>query len=1354
MRKAVTEETIKKLKEKVELQRENFNGKEYITVVGKVELPSLLMPNDDAMNMCIDIGGEKHIVLLDPHNIKCCDTLLVDGRKYEFICEETPEMLVVKWYSAETRANKDDIVCGKEVESILQEIDEELFNLVCMLYEGENFAYINFGEYAKVMDYEQCGEKLKIRIERYGIEYECIYDNNMPHKSKPEKLEVGKVLFFEGVFVYDKIYLKNIYETDSVAGIKQNPFKEGKKKKISKKPESYIAEKQNCPITKWGKAEFFQLPDPSSTIFKFKIVDEVSTIDVVLDRSANKDCVEPLCNGVRYEFACEDKDGELWVRHYTKVPDESDKINNMSENSEFERMMEAIDNKIFIFESLMRSGDDDNAIISLRIKATPKNIKTKENVTEFDITANGNGVSVSYACVFDKNIPHAETLGVDQINENEKYLFEGILVADKFYIQRIEEKMAEGRSSLHKGMERLSKKKMDEIQNVMNVSEVTKRVDAEEMPNFKNSPEMLQKFELIKEYYPESVQKAVEYLKTDPTVRGGQEKKILNILVNTVWNRKLDVNDDNEFLMRKLNERFYGQKNLKHQIIKLIMSFKNKKEKKGLSVLLTGASGVGKTSMFRYAAQIAGIPFHKISLNGVDTAYYLQGSPRLYENATVGCIMEAVHKIGNRGIIMLDEIDKTEKNSDGGNPLTALYNLLDPDENFIDCMIESEIDLSDIIFVCTSNDSSKLPSAILDRVYEIYVPEYTAEEKIRIARDFLIKKLMNQYEWGDTKLKWDEDCIDDIANKYTLHDGIRDIEKNIGAIIRSVMRIMKKNNCHEFTVTKENVSELLDIVPFRRDKIVHDISGLKNKFKFFKYEYSEQSRRFIVNLLHQYEGTNDENERERIRKKLDLIVNFVPERKINRYDLRIVKQELDKSHYGMQDVKERILSYIAMKNVNSNAESRCLWLDGPCGVGKTTICQSIAKALDLKFIKISLNGVESSGDIKGFSETYKDATAGKIIQNLAKAGTDQVLVLLDEIDKMSSSSTDGDPYSALLDLLDDSALFTDIYMGEPIDVSKVFFVATSNDATKIPSPLKDRMECVTLSGYTLDEKMHISNEYIIKKKLEKFKLKDGVLTSHIAKYILKTYCKDYGVRELDEAIDKILGEYTKQIQMGENIERIDIPFVKKALGATPIKRGNVTKQHIPGIARALAVSGNSGMTFAIQVTDNPYEENDEITGLPKQSTLDSIKLAKLLISKKLQKKLPPLHIHFGEGGIKKDGPSAGISIFAAMYSNMTGICIDSAVGLTGEIDATGFVWPVGGVEMKITAAENEGCTMVLIPEANYQQLVDGNKIKRYKKCKIMPISTTDDVCEILFSEMRDLNNIGVGIKSTKRKNAV
>ena len=1102
----------------------------------------------------------------------------------------------------------------------------------------------------------------------------------------------------------------------------------------SEECEHYNGEKQgrthNRLISKVGKADFTQLPDPMSTIFKFKIIDEANTIDVVLDRYENKDCVEALCNGVRYEFACEIKDGESWVRHYTKIPDESNRINdNMSEDVEIESLLGAIDNKIFLLESLERSGDDDNAIIGLETTANPKNVNTKEKVTEFNITANG----VSYTCVYDKNMPHNGIADINQINENENYLFEGVLVAEKFYIKGIfDRKMVESKSQHYEKRMLLSGKRSNEIRRIMNISEATNRVDAEEIPNFTNPKEMLQKFELIKEYYPESVQKAVEYLKADPTVRGGQEKKILNILVNTVWNRKLDINDDNEFLMQKLNERFYGQENLKSQIIKLVMSFKNKKRKKGLSLLLTGAPGVGKTSMFRYASQIAGIPFHKISLNGVDTAYYLQGSPRLYENATVGCIMEAVHKIGNRGIIMLDEIDKTEKSRDGGNPLTALYNLFDKDENFVDSMIENEIDLSDIIFVCTANDSSKLPAAILDRVYEIYVPEYTPDEKRCIARDFLIKKSMEQYEWGDTKLNWDEDCIDDIANKFTLHDGIRDIEKNIEAIIRSAMWIMKKGNCREFTVTKENISELLDIVPVRRDKIVHDFSGLKNKFKFFKYEYSEQSRQFIINLLQQYEGTNDENERERIRKKLDLAVNFVPEHIVSQYDLRMVKQELDKSHYDMQDVKERILSYIAMKNVNKNAGSKCLWLDGPCGVGKTTICRSIAKALDLKFIKISLNGVESSGYIKGFNETYKDATAGKIIQNLAKAGTDRVLVLLDEIDKMSSSSTNGDPYSALLDLLDDSALFTDIYLGEPIDVSKIFFVATSNDATKIPFSLKNRMECVTLSGYTLDEKMHITNEYIIKKKLDKFKIREDVLSSDIAKYISEIYCKDYGVRELDEAIDRILSEYTKQIQLGESIEMIDISFVKKTLGTTPIKRGNVTERHIPGIARALAVSGNSGTTFAIQVTDNPYEENDVITGLPKQSTLDSIKLAKLLIGKKLHKKLLPFHIHFGEGGIEKDGPSAGISIFAAMYSNMTGICIDSTVGLTGEIDAAGFVWPVGGVEMKITAAENEGCTMVLIPQANYQQLIDGDKLKRYKKCRIMPVSTTDEVCEILF----------------------
>ena len=209
----ITEKVIKKLKEKVELQRKNFNGKEYIAIVGKAVLPDILLPNDDAMNMYIDFEGKKHVALLDLRNIKCCDTLLAVGRKCEFICEETSEMLVVKWYSSASRLNNADIVCDEDVDSILQEIDEEIFNLVCMLYEGENYACIDFEGYAKVTGYEQCGEEMKIMITKDKIKYECIYDNDMPHKNELEEIAVDKTMFFEGVFVNDKIYLKNIYDT-------------------------------------------------------------------------------------------------------------------------------------------------------------------------------------------------------------------------------------------------------------------------------------------------------------------------------------------------------------------------------------------------------------------------------------------------------------------------------------------------------------------------------------------------------------------------------------------------------------------------------------------------------------------------------------------------------------------------------------------------------------------------------------------------------------------------------------------------------------------------------------------------------------------------------------------------------------------------------------------------------------------------------------------------------------------------------------------------------------------------------------------------------------------------------------
>ena len=422
------------------------------------------------------------------------------------------------------------------------------------------------------------------------------------------------------------------------------------------------------------------------------------------------------------------------------------------------------------------------------------------------------------------------------------------------------------------------------------------------------------------------------------------------------------------------------------------------------------------------------------------------------------------------------------------------------------------------------------------------------------------------------------------------------------------------------------------------------------------------------------------------------------------------------------------------RNLAEEGKVKCILLQGMCGIGKTSIAKALAESMDIPFIKISLNGVANSEHIKGFDKTYKGAEPGIVIKKLAEAGTTEALVLLDEVDKMTKSEGK-DPYNALLDLLDNTGGFYDSYAGAPFDLSKTVFVATANYMENIPPAVLDRMNVITLDGYTADEKYDVTINSIIPKKLTNFGFSDKVVFTHDAvSKIVYEYCIAYGMRDVEKAIDKIVGRIilNKNCDVKEKIT-VDVQMVERVLGAKPIKRGNFSKISRPGTARALAVSGNAGTTFAVEVTENPYGNGDEITGLPKQSTLDSIKIAKLLVSKQLEKTLPDLHIHFGEGGIEKDGPSAGITIYCAVMSKMLNIPIPSDVGFTGEINVFGDVWAIGGTELKIIAAQNAGCTRVFVPVDNYIQLEQDGKISDFA-CEVIPVSNVSELYDILFGE--------------------
>lgn len=456
-----------------------------------------------------------------------------------------------------------------------------------------------------------------------------------------------------------------------------------------------------------------------------------------------------------------------------------------------------------------------------------------------------------------------------------------------------------------------------------------------------------------------------------------------------------------------------------------------------------------------------------------------------------------------------------------------------------------------------------------------------------------------------------------------------------------------------------------------------------------------------------------------VRNYLDWLLN-VPWKKRSRVskDLRRAEQILDQQHYGLEKVKERIVEYLAVQQRVSKMKGPILCLVGPPGVGKTTLARSIAEATNRKYVRMSLGGVRDEAEIRGHRKTYIGALPGKVIQKMASAGTKNPLFLLDEVDKMASDSR-GDPASALLEVLDpeQNSSFNDHYLEVDYDLSDVMFIATSN-SMDIPEALLDRMEIINLAGYTEPEKLNIAIKHLLPRQIKEHGLKPSELSvSEVAiKHIIQVYTREAGVRSLDRSLAKICRKAVKQLVDHSKtapimVEQADLEHY---LGVAKYRFGLADDKNRVGQVTGLAWTRVGGDLLRIEATAMPGKGKLESTGQLGSVMSESVKAAMSVIrSRSADFGLQPdfyekidLHLHFPEGAIKKDGPSAGIAICTAITSVLTQIPVRADVAMTGEITLRGEVLPIGGLKEKLLAALRGGIKTVLIPYDNVRDLAD------------------------------------------------
>ena len=456
-----------------------------------------------------------------------------------------------------------------------------------------------------------------------------------------------------------------------------------------------------------------------------------------------------------------------------------------------------------------------------------------------------------------------------------------------------------------------------------------------------------------------------------------------------------------------------------------------------------------------------------------------------------------------------------------------------------------------------------------------------------------------------------------------------------------------------------------------------------------------------------------------IRNYLDLLTSLPwGKSSVKEVDIKEAKNILEKDHYGLDKVKERIIQHLTVMKLKNNQQGSILLLVGPPGTGKTSLGKSIAKVLQREYVRISLGGIRDEAEIRGHRRTYVGALPGRIIQGIKKAGTNNPVFILDEVDKLLASNL-GDPASALLEVLDpeQNNSFSDHYLEVPYDLSDVFFIGTANSLREIPGPLRDRMEIIQINSYTTTEKFHIAKNHLIDEVLEyhglthkQLKIEDDAL-----KAIIDKYTREAGVRGVKKQLSAIARHATEKIVVDE----VKIPYIVKEemlfdiLGPEISTYDKVKKSNPPGVVTGLAWTPVGGDILFIESVFMPGKGELMLTGQLGDVMKESAKISQSLIRSRLVLRLKDidfdkhdLHIHIPQGSIPKDGPSAGVTLFTSIASLFTGIPVDPKTAMTGEISLRGAVLPVGGIKEKVIAAHRSGIKKILLPLENKKDLCD------------------------------------------------
>ena len=599
----------------------------------------------------------------------------------------------------------------------------------------------------------------------------------------------------------------------------------------------------------------------------------------------------------------------------------------------------------------------------------------------------------------------------------------------------------------------------------------------------------------------------------------------------------------------------------------------------------------------------------------------------------------------------------------------------------------------------------------------------------------------------------------DVAQKQAILEEL-DVEKRVRAVQKQISAQLEIAEIQE-RLQKDVASQFSDAQ--RRAYLRSQIKAIQHELGEAEGGSEEQAQQLRKRLEEAKPPEAVMKQAERELKRLDFIPSASPEFSVivsyieiiadlpwnrlsqDNLDLDQAQQILDRDHYDLEKVKKRLIEYLAVRKLNPQGHGAILCFLGPPGVGKTSLGQSIADALGRKFVRISLGGMRDEAEIRGHRRTYIGSMPGRIIQELRRAGTRNPVFMLDEIDKIGADFR-GDPASALLEVLDprQNNTFVDRYLDVPFDLSQVIFIGTANYIDGVPEPLRDRIEVISLPGYTEREKLEIAKRYLVKRQLDENGLKPEQIEwqEEAFRRIINDYTHEAGVRELERQIASVCRGIASQVARGKTEHVTVTPeLVAEMLGPAKYVREAKLKTSKPGVATGLAYTPAGGEVLHIEATRYPGKGNVTLTGHIGEVMKESVQAAlSLLRSRDGQlgvnaedfRKLD-IHVHVPAGAVPKDGPSAGIAMFTALASLFSNRPVRSDVAMTGEITLRGLVLPIGGLKEKSLAAMRAGITTVIIPKLNEKDLVDVPEEAK-QKLKFVPVENVDEVLAVALEK--------------------